>query len=241
MITLAPEDSDKTFQVPRVLLTTASSWFEKALDERFKEGQDRVLKLLDTDTETIENFLYWLYHRQSPFSRSSTNCTNDNGIEVETHRAAVIRFWAFGDKHFIPRIQAIAMAALNRSMSDGSNSWPSIGTIKLGYTLSPAGSPLRLLFSQICTAGLIANEAPPPKKRRRRHERLPSSAVSKVAGPEGYALADFEQVEDTPGLLIDILRGFVSPSSSDDAIARRESLGEYLRRTSRSSETGDSA
>lgn len=237
MITLAPEDSEKTFKVPRALLITASSWFEKALDKRFREGQNGVLKLFDTNTETIENFLFWLYYRRNPFSKCPTVDKNtDDCDNEEAHRVAAINFWAFGDKHFIPRIQEVAMLTLVRSM-DKDRKWPSLSVIKLGYTVSAAGSPLRSLLSEMSVAGLVARQNCPTKKRRRRHDRLtelppPSTANLEGSAPEGYALEDFEQIEDTPGLLIDILKSFISRSSAEDQAAQRNILSKYLQRIS---------
>lgn len=237
MITLAPDDSEKTFQVSHALLIAASSWFEKALDMRFKEGHDRVLRLLDTDTATIENFLFWLYHRRNPFSKSETLNTEECDDD-EARRVAAIRFWAFGDKHFIPRMQEIAMLTLVRSMEQPRR-WPSPNIIKLGYTVSAAGSPLRRLLSEASIAGLIAHQLPAAKKGRRRHERHerhPELAPPLTVGPEGYTLADFEPIEDTPGLLIDVLKAFVQPLGADAATALRDIINRYLQRIPASTE-----
>lgn len=210
---LAPEDSEKTFQVSRVLLVTSSSWFEKALSKEFQEGQKRVLKLLDTTTETVENFVFWLYTNRNPFKPSARTHTEDE----EAHRAAAIHFWAFGDKHLIPSVQQIGMLALMRSMGEGD--WPSLKIIKLAYTVSAPGSALRELLSDISIEGIKARLTKTP---RRRHEKRVT-----VATPEGYALADFEQIEDTPGLLLDILKGFACVSPVDATTLQSNSMERY--------------
>lgn len=210
MITLAPEDSDKTFHVSRALLVTASSWFEKALDERFHEGQSRVLRLLDTNTETVENFLFWLHFGRSPFPKSRATHTEDVEGE-EAHRAALIHFWAFGDKHFIPRMREIAVNMLTRSFevkygTSGTDSWPPLSLFKLGYNVSTVGSPLRALLSGVCIAGLLARLTSQPKTPRRRHKRR-AGKFTRVVVSEGYNLAD---LADSPSeLLIDVLKVFV--------------------------------
>lgn len=226
MITLAPEDSDKTFRVPRVLLTTVTSWFEKALDKRFKEGQDLVLRLPDTNSETVENFLFWLYQRRNPFTK--THPTEVEGSDdQDALREAIILFWAFGDKHFIPAMQGMATITLTRLTAKTKGNWPSLSVIKLGYSVSVAGSPLRRLLSEICIDGIKARLEPTTKTKRRRHERRVTAATTVVV-PQGYSLADLEQVDVSPALLIDILKAFVPAPSGEAATSQRDSLAEYL-------------
>lgn len=233
MITLAPEDGETTFQVPRSLLFLASSWFKKALDERFKEGKDHVLRLPGTNIETVKNFLFWLYKKRSPFSRALAK--KDDVDAIEAQHMAAIHLWAFGDKHFIPEVQDLAFASLDRSMDDD-GVWPSIAVIKLGYTVSTAGSPLRRLLSQVSIKGLRAHQASPSKKVRRRHQRH-SSTTSTISKPssEGYTVTEFEQIDDTPGLLIDILKGFIGHWSTEPANMQGDALNENQKRSASSS------
>lgn len=66
VITIKLEDTEETFLVQRALLCCASDYFITALEGRFKEGIENVVRLPGCDTETFKLFLYWIGYHQLP-------------------------------------------------------------------------------------------------------------------------------------------------------------------------------
>jgi hypothetical protein len=146
LITLSVEGNEKTYKVQRTILLQASSWFQKALSEQYQEGSSKKINFLETDPQTVENFLYWLITGSSPFATEG---------ELEDIRQpqdlAATRLWIFADKLFIPKLQNIAMKALFASQE---NQIPTLDAIREGCQGSVQGSGLRRYFMLWVMRGL---------------------------------------------------------------------------------------
>lgn len=151
MITISGTDASASYHIQRILLSNASPWFEKALSERFKEGQECVLRLSETDDETISLFLYWLIHGKVALPASDTmKRDEEGGLPLHSAQRSAVRLWVFGDQHFLPQLQKDAMDYLKTVLDIV---FPSISLIEEVYHCTPAGSPLRHRFVGEFAAG----------------------------------------------------------------------------------------
>ncbi|KAK5164539.1 uncharacterized protein LTR77_009745 [Saxophila tyrrhenica] len=66
LITIAPENSNTKFQVPRALLCHASQYFKSALQGTFAEASTWTLTLLGYDVDTIRLFFTTSSRTESP-------------------------------------------------------------------------------------------------------------------------------------------------------------------------------
>ena len=66
MVLLYVEEREEPYKVQRALLTRVSKWFERALSNKFVEGQKLELRFPDTTTETLQLFLYWQFEGRLP-------------------------------------------------------------------------------------------------------------------------------------------------------------------------------
>jgi len=61
MVTVKVDTELIPFEVPKALICGHSAYFEKAFGERFKEGQEKVLELVDVRHQPFGVFVGWLY------------------------------------------------------------------------------------------------------------------------------------------------------------------------------------
>lgn len=121
-------ETAQPFVVPKAMLCRASEYFEKALQQGFKEGEERTLHFPDDRLDSWHAFLYWLYHKEYPHNEYAfDDCGNpieneilentemgDEQIIVAEERYAVTaaHAWIFGDKNDISGFQNEAMTCL---------------------------------------------------------------------------------------------------------------------------------
>ena len=84
MVTVSVDDSPHEYVIPRALICGQSAYFAKAFSERFKEGQDRVLRLPDVAWDIFEVFVGWLYTQRVCYDPSDGDEIGDDGGEGES-------------------------------------------------------------------------------------------------------------------------------------------------------------
>ncbi|KAF7188122.1 hypothetical protein HII31_10544 [Pseudocercospora fuligena] len=62
LILIKPANSEHTFKVSETLLCQSSDYFVKAVQGAFKEASTATLTLPGASLDTIQLFIYWLYH-----------------------------------------------------------------------------------------------------------------------------------------------------------------------------------
>ncbi|KAK4621991.1 hypothetical protein CLAFUW4_06799 [Fulvia fulva] len=62
LVTIALDNCSRTFTISKALLCGASDYFVKALNGRFKEAADHILRLPGCDEATLRCFVYYLTH-----------------------------------------------------------------------------------------------------------------------------------------------------------------------------------
>lgn len=189
LITILAGQMPTPFKVQRTLLASASAWFRAAVSGRFKEGQERILRLPDVDSAVVEDFLYWLYHNRVDIGWKGDEKHMDEAelLELRTKRCVhAIRVWAFGDVYFLANLQNHVMQELHTNFIDH---FPSVEVIRAGYELTPPGSFVRRLIMDEIKEGL--------------HHR------AQLAGDHGkadcgYYAHQFDALGAIPGFTVDL-------------------------------------
>ncbi|KAF2651366.1 hypothetical protein K491DRAFT_549215, partial [Lophiostoma macrostomum CBS 122681] len=118
---------EKTYYVHQSLLTTASKYFQAALERDFIEAHEKKIQLPDVDTEIFDIFVDWLY--SSKLEAIDTNLK-------ETY--------IFADGHEVPVLGRTVLDATFRILNRPS--MPTFRAIAYLYARLPAQSPyLRLV------------------------------------------------------------------------------------------------
>ncbi|KAK3686673.1 hypothetical protein LTR37_019604 [Vermiconidia calcicola] len=178
-VTIKVGNKAKAYKVQRMILTNASSWFVKALNERFKEGKQLELHFPGTDPQVLEYFLYYLIRGSAPL-----NSKADNGSKDSYNQLLAVRIWVFGDQHFLPGLQNEAMRHLHTSFR--ANIWPEVATVREAIDSTTSESALRRYMIAKLVAGL-------------RHKGSSLSPHQK-----GYDLAQLQALDGLPGLAVDL-------------------------------------
>lgn len=76
-----------------------------------------MLRFPDTPTEVIEMFIYWMFHGFLDFPDPADRIAfpydlPSQTILIESQTLLFVRLWIFADRHFIPRLQNLAMSCL---------------------------------------------------------------------------------------------------------------------------------
>lgn len=136
----------KTYKIQRMILTNASEWFVKALNERFTEGKELTLRFPETDPRVVEYFLYFLVHGNAPLHRGA------NAPQGQETNLLAVRIWTFGGKHFLPKLQNQALECLGDQFIRGN--LPSIETIGEALENSAPKCALRRFMMKVLISGL---------------------------------------------------------------------------------------
>lgn len=127
----------KSYKVQRAALVNASTWFEKALNPSFKEGNESLLRFPGTATDVVEHFLQWLFQGRLP-----TEWTELVYRQYEhEHSDLLVGLWLFGDRHFLLKLQDDAM----RQLHDSCGGWSPPSFFHDIFRIAPKDSPLRKL------------------------------------------------------------------------------------------------
>lgn len=201
LVSLYVDGVMEPYKVQRSLLTQASPWFVKALDERFQEGQNLKLEFPDTKQETLEFFLRWLFKPTEPWppyklSEMSRQLLHDQQL-------AAVRLWIFADKHFIPALQDVAMRNLFEFLR---SAYPQIDTVYEAYENSQSTSPLRKIMMTNLLRGL----------------------KSKANEGEGFTADEVEVLKNIQGFTSDLAKQLMVVVQWADLRVSNTDVKEYL-------------
>ena len=143
MVTIQPHDLSDRYEVPKALLCSASDYFVKALSNS-KESDERLLRLPGCGPDTLELFLYWLYHKQLPDSMGTGESTTTVNA-IHELQLQLARAWCFGNAYLLPKLQNQAMLRLIEIMH---RYRLSLGTIRYVFVNSPDEGHLRTVAAR---------------------------------------------------------------------------------------------
>ena len=193
MKTIAGENG-KEYSIQRTILTDASEWFKKALDERYIVGHQLTLRFPDTDTQTIDYFLYYLIRGEVPFTKPTPGY---DLVSIDGELVA-IRLWIFGDRHFLPKLQDEAMKHLHFFSS---LRYPNMDQVKESLENSTSGSTLDFYMVEALISGLCLKA---------------QTCATGVSGEkaQGYSIEEVTTaLEGIPGVMAELLQGLARLSS----------------------------
>lgn len=211
------EKPPKEYRIQRTLLINASEWFDKALRNDWKEGQDRKLSFPGTDPQVVEVFLYYLICGVKPFDIDDI----DDGTPG-CQRLAV-RIWIFGDEHFLPKLQNHAMEQLYShfgNYGEGSSSLE-VETMRETFEGCAIDSHLYTFMYHKLNTGL---------QERVKYDISMASTPDrqKLSKPGGLDIKDVELLEGCPGLFKKLARVVVRLMSTPNCEYIVRPLEDYL-------------
>lgn len=94
----------KPLLIPKAIVCKASDYFEKALSEKYAEGQDNVFHFDEDKADAVDVFVYWMYNDVLP---SFHDKIYDHG-----YFGLLVHSWILGDKYMAPAFQNLIMEDL---------------------------------------------------------------------------------------------------------------------------------
>ena len=132
-VTVGTESKQKTWYLPKQVLTHCSPFFDAALNNNFAEASSKAVNLPEEDPAAFEIWTTWL---------SLGNCSAS--FECNSYHHAVVRAWILGDKLACPAFQDHVMFELLSMIHSGVDLW--LDTIQVAYGVSSPGSKIRQFF-----------------------------------------------------------------------------------------------
>jgi hypothetical protein len=149
------------------MLRTNSEFFNMALSNRWREGEEKNVHLPEDDPNVFDAYLNWLYtHRVV-----TCTATNDDGSNKtkgkESRFKPLMRLYVLGEKLMDAYFQNILIDHIVSSIRQ-TNTYPNIFDVGILYAGTPKGSSARELMVDlyVCNAG--------PKWSITRHDLVPN-------------------------------------------------------------------
>jgi hypothetical protein len=100
----------------KAVLCNTSVYFTKALENGFKETEQRVLTLPDSNLESVQLFIYWTCKHELPDAVQESNGYAEGSQELKDFVAqkqeSLVRLWCFADRFLITKLQDVAMTQI---------------------------------------------------------------------------------------------------------------------------------
>lgn len=96
------------------LLTHQSEFFRAALTGKFKEAEEKVVRLHDTEPEVFECVVHWLYYQRFPNKEDEESLLDIWGKEDDDDEItlSLIKMYVFGAQRMAPQLQRDALNQL---------------------------------------------------------------------------------------------------------------------------------
>ncbi|KAH3948663.1 hypothetical protein HBH70_071730 [Parastagonospora nodorum] len=148
--TIIVGSDQKRFVVHQGLLTHYSEFFRAALTGRFKEAEDKVVKLEDQSPRIFEVFVHWLYYQRFPDADH-----NDGAEIIELFQdeaclekrynsvGTLIKLYVFADRHDVEKLRLATINELFQRVLETVNCpHPTATSIEFAFEHLDVGSPL---------------------------------------------------------------------------------------------------
>ncbi|KAF2833873.1 hypothetical protein CC86DRAFT_415864, partial [Ophiobolus disseminans] len=145
------------FIVHENLLVQYSEFFRAALTGKFKEAEEKTVKLEEDDTTTFELFVHWLYYQRFP---NKAHGDHNELIklyhdDLDCGTNSCIQLHVFGDKYGVKRLKEDSLDELiNITLSGNNHCLTDADDVKLAFEHLPERSPMcRLIIDSHCLYG----------------------------------------------------------------------------------------
>ncbi|KAK3638861.1 hypothetical protein LTR56_012774 [Elasticomyces elasticus] len=168
-------EEKRTFQAHKGLLAFYSSYFEAALNGRFLEANNGIVKLTTEDPATFELFLLWAHTRR--FLHDS-----DLQPTLMVSYFELAALWVFGDAHEILPVFQDEVIDLFVLKLQGTPERPDTETIEFIWNNTPPSATLRRLLIDFVSMLLETSQ-----DQRDRSARWIESGLEQEASTEWYS------------------------------------------------------
>lgn len=147
IICVGPELEE--FTVHKSVATKSSEFIRAALSNDWKEAKEKRVTIEDTEVQTFENYLHWLYTSELITSTKP----NDHSY------LPIVKLYILGD---YLNDSLFCNAALERVVKNRyeTHGVPSPHSVKMAYERTPEGSPLRKIFREFFASSTLAKFLP---------------------------------------------------------------------------------
>ncbi|KAK5696700.1 hypothetical protein LTR97_008004 [Elasticomyces elasticus] len=168
-------EEKRTFQAHKGLLAFYSSYFEAALNGRFLEANNGIVKITTEDPATFELFLLWAHTRR--FLHDS-----DLQPTLMVSYFELAALWVFGDAHEILPVFQDEVIDLFVLKLQGTPERPDTETIEFIWNNTPPSATLRRLLIDFVSMLLETSQ-----DQRDRSARWIESGLEQEASTEWYS------------------------------------------------------
>ncbi|KAK4501030.1 hypothetical protein PRZ48_006836 [Zasmidium cellare] len=144
--------TQKTYSVPKQILTKSSEFFQKACNGKWRETRSKMIKLPEADTITFETYLQLLYTGEVVTTDDAPPQVPDDVTEDEASRASRFRFYAAIIDVYLLADMLLDSRSKNKVMDyliDTTSvvpQFPGMAIIDLAYSRTLPSSKLRRLL-----------------------------------------------------------------------------------------------
>ena len=139
-IEVGEDEKKRTFEVFKGVLCFYSGYFNAALNGRFIEAQEGIVKLPTEDPEIFELFRHWIHTR----CLFESTLAPDRLLPFST----IVELWVFCDAHEVPMLQnEVANIMMQKIL--GARTFPDPETLIYVSDNTVETSPLRKLLDEV--------------------------------------------------------------------------------------------
>jgi hypothetical protein len=144
------------FTVHQDLLVHHSSFFRAALTGNFKEADTKAVILADTESQTTELFVHWLYYQRFPTDDDSKGLIefwhDDDEDGGDTKSTNLLKLYIFSDMYKVPVLKRQVLDEFFHHITD--LDLPSTDNVASAFNNLPDDDPMcRLLVDALCYWG----------------------------------------------------------------------------------------
>jgi hypothetical protein len=134
------------FVVHEALLVHHSEFFRAALTGNFKEAEEKVVKMADTEPYIFECFVHWLYYQRFPDASKGDDeeLVKIWGSADEAHTLItnLVKMYVMGDQNIMPRLQRDALDSVFHHISYTQCTLPDDDHVKCAFDYLDPEDPL---------------------------------------------------------------------------------------------------
>jgi hypothetical protein len=134
------------FVVHEALLVHHSEFFRAALTGNFKEAEEKVVKMADTEPYIFECFVHWLYYQRFPDASKGDDeeLVKIWGSADEAHTLItnLVKIYVMGDQNIMPRLQRDALDSVFHHISYTHCTLPDDDHVKCAFDYLDPEDPL---------------------------------------------------------------------------------------------------
>lgn len=143
----------KKFSVPKDILSYASEFFSRALQEdRFKEGRENKITLPEDPADVVAAFIHFAYQENLVFEKHPDTSRRDKEL------CLCFKLWNFGEKYLMQRLQNMAIEHICDLLRDSKEQVP-LDVLTTCFQATTERSPTRIIVTHYIVHAMSKDKA----------------------------------------------------------------------------------